>query len=207
MNAAVLDPTQLAYVQQTAAAVGARGIHVDVVNTGDEALQRIQTLIPSGVSVMTGGSKTLQEIGFEAQLKSNHHPWVNLKDDVLAEKDFIKQSDLRRKALMADYFLGSVQAISQTGEIVLASAGGSQLAAYAFSSHNIIWVAGVQKIVPTLEDAIRRVREVCLPREDERMKSIGMPGSFIGKLLIFEREPVQLGRKVNLILVNETLGV
>ena len=89
----------------------------------------------------------------------------------------------------------------------MASAGGGQLAAYVFSSPNVIWVAGVQKITPTLEDAIRRVREYALPREDQRMKELGRPGSIIGKLLIFEHEPPQLGRNIHLILVNEVVGV
>jgi len=38
------------------------------------------------------------------------------------------------------------------------------------------------------------------------MKSIGAPGSMIGKVLIFEREAAFLRRKVTLILVNEVLG-
>lgn len=210
MTSATLDytaPIALQQVEQTAAAVQARGVQVKIVNTGEEALERIQQLIPAQSTIMTGGSKTLQQIGLEALLMSKNHPWVNIKDEMLAEKDPVKQMALRRKSALADYFLGSVQAISQTGEIVLASAGGSQLPAYAFSSPNVIWVAGVHKITPTLDEAIRRVREYALPREDERMKSLGMAGSFIGKLLIFEREAAMLGRNIHLILVNETVGV
>ena len=51
------------------------------------------------------------------------------------------------------------------------------------------------------------MREYALPREDERMKSLGAPGSFIGKLLIFEREAAMMGRNIHLILVNEEVGV
>jgi L-lactate utilization protein LutB len=194
-------------VDATVAVIQSRGIRAEVVDTGAQALERIQQLIPAGAGVMTGGSVTLKQIGLEELLKSGAHPWVNLKDELLAERDMVKQGLLRKQSTLADYFLGSVQAISETGEIVLASAGGSQLAAYAFSSQNVVWVAGVQKIVPTLEDALRRVREHALPIEDQRMKSLGMPGSFIGKILIFEREPAQLGRKIHLILVNEPVGI
>src|SRR5262249_48524994 len=98
-------------------------------------------------------------------------------------------------------------AVAETGELVIASAGGNQIAAYAFTSPNVIWVVGAQKIVPTLADAFTRVREYNLPKEDERMKSLGMPGSMIGKLLIFEREAPLLGRNLTLILVKETVGV
>jgi len=71
----------------------------------------------------------------------------------------------------------------------------------------VIWVVGTQKIVPTLDAAIKRVREYSLPREDERMKSLGALGSRITKLLIIESEPPFVQRNVNLILVNQLLGV
>ncbi len=104
-------------------------------------------------------------------------------------------------------FLGSVNAIAETGELVFASATGSQLAPYAYSSRNIIWVAGAQKITPTLDEALRRVRDYVLPLEDQRQKSVGnAAGSFIGRILIFEREPAYLRRSLTLILVNEALG-
>jgi len=156
---------------------------------------------------MTGASITLQQIGFEEVLISKAHPWVNLKDELLAEKDPARQAELRRKSILAEYFLGSVHAIAETGEIVIASATGSQLPSYAFSSPNVIWVAGAQKITPTLDDAIRRVREYNFPRENQRMKDMGYPGSMIGKLLIFERESPYLNRHITLILVKEAVGV
>ena len=107
MNAAVATLEQ-EHIQQTIAALEKRGVKVHAVETGAEALDRVNQLIPAGASVMTGASKTLQQIGFEDLLKAGKHPWVNLKDDVLAEKDLAKQAHLRRQSTMADYFLGSV---------------------------------------------------------------------------------------------------
>lgn len=104
----------------------------------------------------------------------------------------------------AQYFLGSVHAVAQTGEIVTASASGSQVPAYAFSSPNVIWVIGVQKIVPTLDEAITRVREYVLPLEDARMKKAGFPGSIIGKLLTLEYE--MMPNRITAIFVKEKLG-
>jgi L-lactate utilization protein LutC len=189
-------------------AVKARGITVELVETKEAALARLQTLIPAGAVVMTGGSVTLTQIGLNALLISGNHPWRNFKADLLAEKDPAKQSAMRLQGTLAEYFLGSTNAIAETGELVFASATGSQLPAYAFSSRNVIWVAGAQKIVPTLDDALRRVREYVLPMEDQRQKDMGNKGgSFIGRILIFEREPAYLQRKLVLILVNEVLGI
>ena len=197
-------PDQL---QRTITAVQARGIKTELVETKQAALARLQALVPEGAVVMTGGSVTLTQIGFDDLLISGNHPWRNFKADLLAEKDPVKQFDLRLQGTQAEYFLGSVNAISETGELVFASATGSQLPAYAFTSRNIIWVAGAQKIVPTLDEALRRVREYVLPMEDQRQKNAGNKnGTFIGRILILEREPAYLRRNLNLILVNDVLG-
>ncbi len=200
-------PTQ-EQIQRTVEAVNARGIHAEVVQTKEQALKRLQELIPAGAVVMTGGSVTLTQIGLDALLISGQHAWRNFKADLLAEKDPARQANLRLQGTMAEYFLGSVNAVAETGELVFASATGSQLPAYSFTSRNIIWVAGAQKITPTLEDALRRVREYVLPLEDQRQKSLGNKnGSFIGRILIFEREPAFLRRNLHLILVNQVLGL
>lgn len=194
-------------VQRTVAAVNGRGINAELVQTKEDALERLKALIPPGCVVMTGASVTLQQIGFEEILISGDHPWRNFKADLLAEKDPVKQSAMRRQGTLAEYFLGSVNALAETGELVFASGSGSQLPAYAYSSRNVIWVAGAQKITPTLEDAMRRVREYVLPLEDQRQKSLGnQAGSRINRILIIEGEPAYLRRDVTLILVNEVLG-
>ncbi len=192
-------------VEKVIVVVKPRGINPELANTKEEALQRLKNLIPSGAEVMTGSSRTLEEIGFVNLLKSREHPWKNWKDIILAEKDEAKQMELRRKSVSSEYFLGSVHAIAETGEAVIASNTGSQLPSYVYTSKNVIWVVGTQKIVPTLEDAIKRVREHVFPLEDKRMKSLGYPGSNISKLLIFQKE-INPGRKIILLLVNEKLG-
>jgi hypothetical protein len=194
-------------VQRTVESVNARGIHTELVETKAAALERVQAIIPPGAVVMTGASVTLQQIGFENILITGNHPWRNFKADLLAEKDPVKQSAMRREGTLAEFFLGSVNALAETGELVFASGSGSQLPAYAYTSRNVIWVAGTQKIAPTLEDAIRRVREYVLPLEDQRQKSLGnQAGSRINRILSIEGEPAYLRRNLTLILVNEALG-
>ena len=192
-------------VKKIMEAVKSRGIKPEFVNTKEAALKRLKELIPSGAEINMGTSTTLNEIGFIDLLKSGKHPWKNWKDVILEEKDAAKQMELRRKSVLSNYYLGSVHAVAETGEIVIASGSGSQLPAYIYTSNNVIWVAGTQKIVPTLNDAIKRVQEYTLPLENARMIREGYSGSTIGKLLIFERE-INPARKMTLILVNEKLG-
>jgi hypothetical protein len=205
MDYAILPALEI--VRQTVEAVTKRGIHAEFVETKEEALARVRDLIPPGCVVMTGSSVTLQQIGFEEILISGNHPWRNFKADLLAEKDPAKQSAMRRQGTLAEFFLGSVNALAETGELVFASGSGSQLPAYAYTSRNVIWVAGAQKITPTLDDALRRVRDYVLPLEDQRQRSLGnQSGSRINRILIIEGEPAYLRRNLRLILVNQILG-
>ncbi|HTW96225.1 MAG TPA: lactate utilization protein [Candidatus Methylomirabilis sp.] len=190
---------------KTMAALKERNISAQLVDDKNEALAAVKKLLPDGAEIMTGGSTTLEQIGFVDILKSGTHPWQSYKDKIFAEKDPVKQAQLRRLSCLAEYFLGSAHAVTEQGEILVASHTGSQLPAYVFTSNNVIWVVGAQKIVPNLEEGMKRVREYCLPREDQRQKSIGNAGSSIGKLLIFERENLP-SRRINLIFVNEILG-
>ena len=112
---------------------------------------------------------------------------------------------LTTKRLGAAALYHEIEAVDYaTGEVVIASRTGSQVAPYAYSARNVIWVIGAQKIVPTLEEALQRVRMHAFALEDERMKQTGAEGTSIGKILIVENE-WRAGR-VSIIIVRELLG-
>ena len=190
-------------VDETVNALNANGFKAESVPNRSAALERIRSLIPGGAQVMTGSSRTLEEIGFVGFLASADHPWENLKAKIVAEQDKEKQLALRRQALFADYFLGSVHAITTKGEMIAGSASGSQVAAYAYGGKNLILVAGTNKITTDIDEGMMRLREHTFPLEDKRMKGLGFPGTVLSKILIYEREPM---RNVYVILVNEKLG-
>ncbi len=201
----VADPNR---INRAIQALQARGVAAEQLPGAPQVLARLRELIPAGAAISTGASLTLKEIGFEDVLKSGTHPWKNLKAEFLAEKDPARQMLLRRQSVLADYYLGSVHAVSEAGEVVIASMTGSQISPFAYAARNVIWVVGAQKITATLEEAIRRVREYVLPHENKRMleSSGGKMGSRIGKLLIFEHEVPFLNRTVRLLFVSQTLG-
>jgi hypothetical protein len=100
--------------------------------------------------------------------------------------------------------VGSVHAVTEDGQVIIASFGGSQLPGYAAGAGHVVWVVGAQKIVPTLEDGFKRIREYSYPLEDERLlQSLGV-NSAINKLLIVSGE-VRPGR-TTMIIVKEKLG-
>jgi L-lactate utilization protein LutB len=183
-----------------------RGIESIVVDNGAAALEKIKELIPQGSSVMNGSSRTLEQIGYVNYLKSGQHGWNNLHEAILAEKDHAQQAKLRRQALLSDYYLGSVHAVAETGEFIIASNTGSQLSHVVYSSPNVIFIVSTQKIVPTLNDAMKRLEEHVFPLENQRMMDAYGMGSNISKVVTFKKEAPSTGRKVRMILVQEKLG-
>jgi hypothetical protein len=192
-----------AVLAKVAEALGERGIEAIIANNADEAKRKVLELIPNNSEVMAASSTTLDQIGITKELEGDRY--VSLKKVFASLRDKKERDDARRKSISPQYGIGSVHAITEQGQIVVASASGSQLAFYVFGAANLVLVAGTQKIVKDLDEAFIRIKEYVLPLESERVKkAYGMPGSSINKMLIIEKEPI-LGR-TKLILVKEKLG-
>lgn len=185
------------------AALEKNNIMVIRVKDGVAALEKIKELIPPDSQVMNGSSTTLIEIGYE-DLMNGQHGWLDLHKAVISENDERMRNDLRRRSVTAEYFLSGVQAIAMTGEIVGCDASGSRVGAWPFAAENLVLVSGVNKIVPTLLDALQRVREFAYPLEDARARKVYGNPSQIGKCVILAKE----GRpgRVTLIMIDEILG-
>ena len=195
----------LEVIDKTIIALKDHGVKVILADSKEQALEEIKKSIPEGSKIVNGSSTTLIQIGFSEMLKSGNHKWKNLHEDILKEKDYGKQSDLRRKALTkTDYFLSSVNAITEDGKLVAVDASGSRVGALPFAAKKVLIVAGANKIVPNLEEAFNRIRNYVINLENERaMKVYGMKSGF-GKWVIIEKESIP--NRIKLILVKEPLG-
>jgi hypothetical protein len=193
-----------AIVEGTIKAIEKRGITVIPAADGDEAMSVIKRLIPNNGEVMAGSSTTLIEIGFEEYVAGGKTGWKLLHALINAENDAEKRAELRRKSVTADYFISSANAIAQTGEIVGCDASGSRIGAWPFAAGHLILVVGINKIVPTLEDALNRVKQYVYPLENVRAKKAYGTPSLMGKCVIISHEK-NAGR-ITLILVKESLG-
>jgi len=191
-------------IEQTVNSIRERGIRVIQAGNRNEALELLITLIPYGAEVMNGSSTTLIEIGYPEYVLSGRSGWKDLHDVVTAENDDTKRAELRRKSVAADYFISGANAIAQTGEIAACDKTGSRVGAWPFAAGNLILVVGINKIVPTLDAALRRIREYSFPLEDARAKKAYGTPSRIGKCVILAYEKNE-GR-ITLILVHEALG-
>ncbi len=190
-------------IEKTCKALRERGIEAVVVNNGEEARKKVIELIPQGAEVMDVTSTTLNEIGLSKEImESGHFDSVRKKIMSVDQKEL--RHAMRRMSATADYVVGSVHAVTEEGQVVVASNSGSQLPPYAFGSPNVIWVVGTQKIVKNLDDAFKRIREYTLPLESERMKKLYGMSSNISKTLIIEKEISP--NRIKLIFVKEKLG-
>jgi len=191
-------------VEETVANLEANGFEVVVVDSAEDALEAVKSQIPAGASVMNGHSTTLEEIGFDDYLSEGDHEWESLPDQIWSIDDDAERQTARRESQTADYFLGGINAISETGELVAADLSGSRIGAYPFAASNVIIVSGANKIVPTLDDALDRLESVAYPLENERAQEAYGVESAIAKQLIFRRE-VEEGR-TTVVLVRDQLG-
>jgi L-lactate utilization protein LutC len=190
-------------VQQVAAKLRERNIEAVIVDNGDEARRVVLERVPTGAEVHSGKSKTLQDAGI---FDAIHAPgqYDALRPRMLKMDRQTQAREIRKLIASPDFMLGSVNAITEDGVLVAASATASQLGPYANTAGKVILVVGSQKIVPDLETALRRIREYVLPWEDAQVRKVVPTGSFVGKILIIEREWV--AGRMTVILVREPIG-
>jgi hypothetical protein len=191
-------------LERTAVALRERGIEAQIVADGGAARRAVAEIIPAGAAVLTSPSQTLQEVGLLEEINESGR-FASLRN-ALTKLDFQTQRDeMRRLGGVPDVVVGSVQAITEDGIVVCASATGSQLGPYAYGGGRVIWVVGAQKIVLDLPGAFRRIREHCYPLEDARARRVyGRPSS-ISKVLVVEGE--RLPGRTTVVLIPEALGV
>lgn len=198
------DYTQVATteaMQKTAAALEANGFKVRTVDTLDEARETVLDMIPKGSEVFTATSVTLTESGLADALNTSEK-YVPVRDkiDAIPQENSVER---RRMGSAAEYTVGSVHAITEDGQVLIASNSGSQLPGYVYGASNVIWVVGAQKLVKNLDEGFERLENHTLPLENERAQKAYRAGSVLAKLLIYRKDPP--GR-VTIVLVRQPVG-
>ncbi|MDA4113750.1 MAG: lactate utilization protein [Thaumarchaeota archaeon] len=191
-------------IQRVAGRIRERNIEVLVVDDGDQARKAVLERLPEGAEVYSGKSKTLQDSGiFEAVHDTGRYD--ALRPRVLKMDRKTQMREIRKLIASPDFMLGSVNAVTEDGVLVAASASASQIGPYSNTAGKVIFVVGSQKIVPDLETALRRIRQYVLPWEDVQVRKVLSTGSFVGKTLILERE--WISGRMTVILVRKPIGI
>jgi hypothetical protein len=186
----------------TVVALEEHGFSVEVLDDLDAAREAVLARIPEGSSVMTNTSVTLQQTGI-ANAINDGGPYESLRNKLLALDFETQAQEMKAIAGQPDFALGSVHAVTRDGALVIASASGSQLAAYAWSATNVIFVVGTQKLVPTLDAARERIFQHSLKLEDARAQATYGQNSYVGKILEIHQE---LPGRIHVALIRQSVG-
>jgi acyl-CoA hydrolase len=196
-------PAEEDRVARTAAALEANGIAVLRAPNGAAAKRMVLDLIPAGSQVYQGASASLEAAGITEAIETSGR-YKPLRPRLHSMDRTTQGTEIRRLSASPDVMLGSVHAITETGSLVVASASGNQIGPYASGAGKVILLVGTQKIVPGLEDALRRVDKYAFPLEDARAQAAYGVHSGVNKVLVINREWVP-GR-ITVVLCEEALG-
>jgi len=191
-------------LEQVAERLRQRNFGPVIVDSAEEARDEVLKRLPDGAEVHTAKSRTLEEMGVFGELMGSER-WDMVRHKTMAMDRKTQMREIRKIQAAPDVMIGSVQAVTESGQMVVASAAGSQIGPYSGAAGQLILVVGSQKIVPDLETALRRITEHVQPYEDLRLREqIGM-GTFVARILIMERDYIP-GR-TTVILVREPVGI
>ena len=190
-------------IKRTAEALEANNIHTLIAENGEEAKRLFFELVPEGSEVFLGASVTLEQLGIKDEIDQSGR-FDALRPKMFAMDRKTQAREIRKLIGTPDYAAGSVHAVTENGQVLIASNTGSQLGPYASGAGNIIWVVGAQKLVKDLDEGMERIYEYCVPLEEEHMWQLYNTSTNVSKVLIVNKE-LRPGR-ITMIIVKENLG-
>lgn len=137
-----------------------------IVENLEEAKKLVLDSIPKGSSVAMGGSVTLNEMNMIETIRNGNYKFFDRFNPNLTFKEEV---EVYREGLSADYFLSSTNAITEDGMLVNIDCTGNRAASMIFGPRHVIVVAGFNKIVKNLDEALKRLKEVA-PMNCKRLK-------------------------------------
>ncbi len=194
-------------IENTANALKNNGIDVVVVENGQDAKQKVLELLPKGAEVFNTTSITLDTLNLTKEIMESDN-YDAVKSKLLSMDRKTQGLEMQKLGAAPEWVIGSVHAVTEKGQVLIASNSGSQLSPYAYAASHVVWVVGAQKLVKDLDSGIKRIYEYSLPLESARArKAYGLREdwqSFVSKILIVNKE-VKPGR-ITMLIVKEKLG-
>ncbi len=134
--------------------------------TSADAIKKVLTLIPQGSSISWGGSMTIRDMGLtDALFKADAYTLYD-RDQAKSPEEI---QSIYRQTFGADFYISSVNAMSEQGDIVNIDGNGNRVAAIAWGPKKVIFVVGINKIAKDLDAAIKRARGTAAPINTVRL--------------------------------------
>ena len=199
--------------QLASTALKANGFEVIYADNSEEALDKVMFLIPKEAKVGIGGSVTVRDIGLvEAIEKQNNTIFMDWGKPI----ELKEKLKVRKEALTSDVYLTSSNAITLQGQLVNIDGTGNRVSAMIFGPKKVIVVAGANKLVDTLDEALARIRNIAGPLNAKRLNK-KTPCALTGKCtdcnssdrickitVILEKKPNL--SDITIVIVGENLG-
>ena len=150
-----------AQVERTMKALAKNQMPAVYAPTKAAAVKAVEAMLREGETISCGGSVTLAESGIRDLMKSGRYQFID-REEMDPREAYLKTFD-------ADVFLTSANAITEEGELYNVDGNGNRVAALIYGPQRVIVVAGVNKIVRNLEEAISRVKYVAAPANGVRL--------------------------------------
>lgn len=195
-------PASRERLERTVKALEQRGFRAQIADSPAHARELALDLLPAGAEVHAALSETLHELELTSAIDESGR-YDALRPKLRAMDRRTQAREMRKLGAAPDFIVGSAHAVTDEGEILVASGSGSQLGAYAYAAGSVVLIVGHQKLVRNVEEGLRRIREYSLPREFLRMQAAGFPGTLWSETLLMHFD----GRhRVHVIFVQATLG-
>lgn len=157
--------------RRTMKSLARNNIPAEYARDRKEALEKVIQAIPPDSTIGIGDSVTLHQIGLfswlEAQNKMVFNPFQRHPDGrlVFSQEERLK---IMRAAMTADVFLASSNAVTMDGKLVNIDGRGNRVAPMIFGPNKVILVAGANKIVKDVEEALQRIKSFSAPVNAKR---------------------------------------
>jgi hypothetical protein len=206
-------------------------LNADYFASRGDALTAVMRLIPDGAKVVRGDSVTVDQLGIVEHLNERQievlDPMLRKPDGTFLVADVRARRDIARQAFTSDVFLTGTNAITLDGKLVNTDAWGNRVAALIFGPDKVIVLAGVNKIVKDVDEALGRIRSVAAPlnvrrhlTKHQRTEFGDIPCARSGvcsncrhdwrlcrHVVITEGAMIREKGRINVIIVGEDLGI
>ncbi len=135
-----------------------------VAQSAGDVVNIVKELLEENSVVANGGSQTLIETGVIDLLRSGNYKYLDRSG---LSGDAIKKC--YKASLSADTYLCSANAITEKGELYNVDGNGNRVAALCYGPDSVIVVAGCNKIVADIHEAITRVKNLAAPTNALRL--------------------------------------
>lgn len=137
-----------------------------LVRSKEELIDKIKEIVNEGAVVACGGSMTLFETGVIDHLRSGRYKFLDRYKEGLTPEEV---KEIYRGAFSADAYFSSTNAITENGELYNVDGNGNRVAAMLYGPDKVIIIAGLNKIVKDVNEAIERNRNISAPANAKRL--------------------------------------